>query len=512
MSRLRSVLELGLRQTREGGPALPESVLSNVLAISGAPAGVLGQGELVLARQGSADGPIHRIELPAGRDAFWLELGADQAVDEELRLSAGMVLGSWLVRQELKKARFAERRRLWEVESLRAIAEGLGGTLEQTRIADELLLHAPALLDARRGEVWLGGAAGSVPIGRVEGAVQTGLCADGSCVIAARVGGAVLTAAEAASLPDDGLLESYRIAVPIVGRRGRLGVLALAEREVRGGIAPFGPTDAETLSLFASQAAVALENAILHQQDLERERLDREIELAAVVQRELLPATLPTLPGFEISARNVPSRRVGGDVYEATLTQRGLFLLLGDVAGKGLAAALMAASLQAAVRVLLQGCPPVDELTRQLHQHFLSTTPANKFATVFLGYLREDGRLNYVSAGHNPVVIVPATGDVELLYAGGPPLGLLSGIEYQAETVTLRPGSALVAYTDGLSEAFSPTDEEFGFERIAAIAGAARGRSTESIADEIFSAVEEHTVGAPPHDDRTVLIVRRHPA
>ena len=165
-----------------------------------------------------------------------------------------------------------------------------------------------------------GGVAQAGP--RLSGAEQTGACETGECVVAARVGGAVLTPEEVISLPEQGLLEPERLAVPVIGRRGRLAVLALAEREVRGGTAPFGPTDAETLMLYASQAAVALENATLHREALEQERLERELELAATIQRQLLPTSIPTPPGFDIAARSQPSRRVGGDVYDFIATPR----------------------------------------------------------------------------------------------------------------------------------------------------------------------------------------------
>ena len=237
--------------------------------------------------------------------------------------------------------------------------------------------------------------------------------------MAARVGGAVLTPEEVLSLPEQGLLEPERLAVPVVGRRGRLAVLALAEREVRGGTAPFGHTDAETLCLYASQAAVALENATLHREALEQERLERELELAATIQRQLLPTSIPTPPGFDIAAKSEPSRRVGGDVYDFIETPQGLFLMLGDVAGKGVPAALMAASLQAAVRILVQRSPELSELTSLLHQHILASTPESKFATVFLAYLRSNGELEWVSAGHNPVVLVSPGGTIELPEGGG---------------------------------------------------------------------------------------------
>jgi serine phosphatase RsbU (regulator of sigma subunit) len=511
MTDVLSVLELALRPQREGGVPLPAAVLEDVMRGTGASGGALGRGSEVLARSGAVRQATRRHELPTGREAFWLELADGGEPADSLRVAAGVVLGSWLVREELKQARFAERRRLWEVESLRAIGQALGGTLEPARIVEELLMHVAALLDARRGEVWLIGGGVAQTGASLLGAEQTGVCDTGECVVAARVGGAVLTHEEALALSEQGLLEPGRLAVPVVGRRGRLAVLALAEREVRGGTAPFGPTDAETLSLYASQAAIALENASLHREALEQERLERELELAATIQRQLLPTSIPTPPGFDIAAKSQPSRRVGGDVYDFIETPQGLFLMLGDVAGKGVPAALMAASLQAAVRILVQRSPELSELTHLLHQHILASTPESKFATVFLAYLRNNGELEWVSAGHNPVVLVSADGACDYLKAVGPPLGLLPDVVYPSCKAVLDPGSVLLAYTDGLSEAPAPGEDgaDFGLEGIAALAVEGRARPMERLVNDLFAAVEAHTGGAPPHDDRTVLAARR---
>lgn len=509
MNAVDSMLEAGVRHAREGGVGLPEAVLARCTQAIGAASGALGQGSTILARLGLAGATGRRWDLPAGRDSFWFEAVGGIEPSSSLRTAAGFVLSSWMVREELKRTRFSERRRLWEVESLRAISEALGGTLDPARIAEELLVHATALLDARRGEVWLAAGDGAASAAQISGAGQIGICADGSCVVAARVAGEVLDHDEVVALPDQGLLEAGRLAVPVVGRRGRLGVLALAEREVRGGTTPFVPTDMETLTLFASQAAIALESASLHREAIDRERLERELEVAAVVQREIMPKQLPLVAGYELAARAAASRRVGGDVYDLVVTPRGLFVLLGDVAGKGVPAALMAASLQAAVRVLMQGFPTVEEMARQLHRHFFTTTPDNKFATVFFGYLSDGGDLRYVSAGHNPVVVVGKDGRTSLLGAGGPPLGLLPVVDYREQRACLAPGDVLIAYTDGLSEAPSAADEDFGVERIREFAIAQRFAPVATIIDRLFAAVDAYTGGAPAHDDRTVVALRR---
>ena len=512
MSSVDRLLELAARHSREGAMPLPDAVLDELLRETGAVAGVLGNGGVTLATRGTTGPGVRRHLLPGGRDDLWLETEGGAEPAPPLRLAAGVVVSMWVVREELKKARFGERRRLWEVESLRAIGEALGGTLDAVRIAEELLLHVTAMLDARRGEVWLAQRGGWRPLVRVNGAAEVQRCSDDSCFVAARVGGAVLSEAEAASLPAEGLLEPARLAVPVLGRRGRLGAIAIAEREVRGGTAPFATTDTETLSLYASQAAVALENAVLHQESIESARLERELELAAAVQRQLLPTSYPVPPGFEIAAKNEPTRHVGGDLYDIIAGRRGLHLMIADVAGKGVPAALMASSLHAAVRLLARESQSLSDLVQQLHAHLLSSMLENKFATVFLGCLREGGELEYVSAGHNPAVLVQPDGSVDLLRASGPPLGLLADVRYQSAGVTLRPGALLVVYTDGFSEAPRPDDEEdFGLTRIVDLVTARRHDTLDGIVTELFASVNRFTGGAPAHDDRSLLLLRRLP-
>jgi len=490
MSAALEVLRLAERQFREPALPIPEGVLEGMVRATGARGGLLRRGDTVLARTGVEQPAERRIELAAGGDPFSVELVGGGDPEPSLCTAARVTLATWAMRDELKSARFAERRRLWEVESLRAIAEVLGGTLESEAIAETMVLHTTALLDARRGEVWLPG--------------------QGGWRVAARVGGAVLTDEEVAGLADGGLLEERRIAVPFVGRRGRLGVVGLADREVRGGLAAFAPTDAETLALFASQAAVALENASLHHEAMERQLLERELELAAAIQRELLPREIAPLPGFEIGALTEPCRQVGGDVYDLIAAPDGMLLMLGDVTGKGVPAALMAASLQAAVRVLGRGCPAVVDLANQINHYLVGATPENKFATVFLGCLRANGRLEYVSAGHNPAVLASADGTVRLLHSSGPPFGLLADADYPSEQVEIAPGDLLLIYTDGFSEApGAGTGEDFGIERMVELTVAMRDEPFARLSAELFTAVARHTGDAPSHDDRTLLMVRR---
>ena len=130
---------------------------------------------------------------------------------------------------------------------------------------------------------------------------------------------------------------------------------------------------------------------------------------------------------------------------------------------------------------------------------------------MFLAYLRPDGSLDYVSAGHNPAIVVGPDGEAELLHSSGPPLGLLPAVTYAAQKATLPPGSLLLAYTDGFSEATDPAGEDFGTDRLVALARELRGEPLEVLVAELFVAVDRFTAGAPAHDDRTALAVRRLP-
>lgn len=511
MNALEELLGLAARSAREGSVNLPGEVLHAVLAGADVKTGALGRGEEVLAGAREESG-LRRTSLPAGRESFWIALPDEYRLDTTLAAAAGLVLSTWQMREELKRARFAERRRLWEVESLRAISEALGGTLETPRIAEELLVHVAAMLDARRGEVWLLEERRLNAVARFNGAESTGPVCDDNCTVAARIGEEILTASQVSEVPDGGILSDSIIAVPVAGRRGRLGVLALAEREVRGGLAPFGETDLETLSLYATQAAVALENAGLHRESLERERLERELELAAAIQRQLLPREFPVLPGFEVLARTEPSRHVGGDIFDVMMSPKGLLLVLSDVAGKGVPAALMAASLHSALHLLARRCPPVDELTQMLHSHLMESIPDNKFATAFIGCIRPDGTLEYVSAGHNPVVLIAGDGASSLLGSTGPPLGLLPESRFEAKSVKLYPGSLLVAYTDGFTEAQAAGDgPDFGEERLLQVVMQHRHERLADIITALLDSVDEFTGNAPAHDDRTLLALRRLP-
>jgi sigma-B regulation protein RsbU (phosphoserine phosphatase) len=274
----------------------------------------------------------------------------------------------------------------------------------------------------------------------------------------------------------------------------------------------FGEEDMQLLVSLAAVAAIRLRNVALLEEAAQRRLLEEELALARRIQETLLPAELPQLAGFELYARNIPSRRVSGDLYQALLRRDGAecVLFVADVAGKGVAASLLAAAVEAlAAGPLEDGAAPADVCAR-VSRLLYDRTPQEKYATAFLAAIEAgSGRVDYANAGHNPGLVVRAGGEVEKLGPTGVPLGILPGVTYRAASLTLAPGDTLVVYTDGITEAAREDDEELGLERLIAVCQDQRAASLSAFADAIDKAVADFVGARPPGDDRTLLVARR---
>lgn len=271
----------------------------------------------------------------------------------------------------------------------------------------------------------------------------------------------------------------------------------------------FDENDLGLVTALANVAAVKIQNAFLLEDRVERRRLEEEMRLAAQVQASLLPDHAPDLPGYSLAGSNRPCHLVGGDYYDWGLAHDGLCFALGDVAGKGAAAALMMTALRATIRA--HGHERDAELmARRINDSVCESVPPGRYATAFLAHLNPGtGRLTYVNAGHNPPLLVRADGAVERLERGGLAFGLFEWARYEAGAVELGPGDALVVYSDGVSETTSPDGEEFGPARIAAIAGNGRHVEAGGIELAIRLELEAFAAGAHPSDDRTLVVLKR---
>jgi serine phosphatase RsbU (regulator of sigma subunit)/pSer/pThr/pTyr-binding forkhead associated (FHA) protein len=301
------------------------------------------------------------------------------------------------------------------------------------------------------------------------------------------------------------------LAAPLLEREGTLGMIVLGSKVT---VRQFTEEDMELLVSVASVAALYLRNLALAEEAAERRRLAEELALARRIQLALLPQSLPELPGWELHGGNTPSRGVSGDYFAVVLRTAAsgseCVLMIADVSGKGMAASLLTASLEAfAAGPIEDGLGPA-EICARLSRLLYRRTPPEKYATAFVGALDPaTGVLRYANAGHNPPLVVRAGGDVEELPATGVPIALLPAADYEAAEARLAPGDTLVLYTDGIVEAANPEGDEYGAERLADLCRRHRQSSCAELAAALEADLEAFVSGVPFADDRTLVMARR---
>jgi len=268
----------------------------------------------------------------------------------------------------------------------------------------------------------------------------------------------------------------------------------------------------KVLTTLASVAAIRVENARLTEEQMERERLEREQQVASEIQQRFLPAAAPQLEGWELQGISFPCYEIGGDYYDFIRREDGkLVIALGDVSGKGTAAALLMSSLHAAIHAQADTHDSIVETISAVNRYLVESIPANRFVTLFYGVLDpKSGSLTFLNAGHNPPLIVHAGGTMEQLAAGGLPLGIMEGAEFREGRTQLRAGDVLVVYSDGVSEAVNPTGEEFGPTRLYEVVARNLDATAGGIRDRIESALTKFCQGTPAADDITLVIVKRN--
>lgn len=312
-------------------------------------------------------------------------------------------------------------------------------------------------------------------------------------------------------LPEGEVRERLRrtrmaLAVPLPASDQPLGLLAVGERP--SGV-PFSEEDREFAQTLARQAAAALESVRLHRVQVQKQRQDRELQIAREIQQSLFPASCPVIQGFEVAAASHSCYEVGGDYYDFIPIAGGrLALVVADVSGKGTPASILMASVHASLKALAGTAAPAL-LMERLNTFLFESTQANKFVTLFYAELDPArSSLSYVTAGHVPPYHIRADGSVSRLMAGGPALGLLEGMAFEAGEVRLESGDVLAAVTDGATEALSPDELEFGDERVCAALLAARETSAAAMVDSLVGAASCWSGSAGRSDDLTALILK----
>lgn len=265
------------------------------------------------------------------------------------------------------------------------------------------------------------------------------------------------------------------------------------------------------LTTLASVAAIRVENARLLEAQLQQERLERELQLAMEIQQRFQPTAPPTVSGYELQGISFPCYEIGGDYYDFIERDDGrLVIALGDVSGKGTAAALLMSSLHAAVHAQAGSHETLVETISAVNRYLADNIPPNRFVTLFYAELDPaSGALSFLNAGHNPPLIVHAAGTVEQLASGGLPLGIKRDAEYREGRTQLQPGDILVIYSDGVTEAASPSGEEFGPTRLYEVVSRNIDASAAGVRDRIESALTKFSQGTQAADDITLVIVKR---
>jgi serine phosphatase RsbU (regulator of sigma subunit) len=286
-------------------------------------------------------------------------------------------------------------------------------------------------------------------------------------------------------------------------------VIGLVYLDSLVGTHSFTEDDLAIVTHLAYVAAAKIETSRLLEERLEKRKLEQDMQVAAEIQRSLLPSAPPALPGYDICGINLPCRTVGGDYFDYTINDDRLLFALGDVSGKGTGAALLMTVLRAAVRGFWSEVSPAVAVERINHT-VVQNVPANKYITFFMGWMDpETGRIRYVNAGHNPPMLVRSDGTVEALHDGGMVLGLMEGVPYDEGEVDLFERDMLVVYSDGVTETWDAAGQEFGEQHLAEVIVQARDKGAAALQDTILSELEAFSGGAKGTDDRTLIVIKR---
>jgi serine phosphatase RsbU (regulator of sigma subunit) len=272
----------------------------------------------------------------------------------------------------------------------------------------------------------------------------------------------------------------------------------------------FSASDEEFLRALSDHCALAIENAQLHRELLQKQKIERDLQLARSIQRGLLPEHPPALEGFDISVSHRPSQMVGGDYYDfISLSPQTLLTVISDVEGKGVASALVMANLQATLRALVVHLHSLERIVGSVNDMILADTRATKYMSMFVGLLdQRNHTFHYINAGHVPPVVVRASGENALLKEGGMVVGIFPGVPYERGFLRLEPGDIFVGCTDGITEAMDVQSNEYGLERLAECVRRERAKPAEQIVEAVLADVDRFSRGGPHEDDRIICILK----
>jgi phosphoserine phosphatase RsbU/P len=287
----------------------------------------------------------------------------------------------------------------------------------------------------------------------------------------------------------------------------------LFDKESRSGPGAFEETDQLLLDALARQVQASLENRYLHAQALEKQKYEQDVAVAASIQQRILPASLPAIDGYDVAGINIPTKSVGGDYYDCIPLPDGRYaLVIADVAGKGIPAALLVSSLHAYLSAYIESATPLLDLASRLNRVIGRASTDDKFITAFMGILTPaTGEFDTLNAGHTATFLLRADNSIQELSTGGIPFGMLDmDFPFQSERVTLQPGDRLLLYTDGVTEAMDENgglyDTAFPLKEFVL---RHNPRKADIFIRDLISDIKRFTGRADQNDDITALYLMR---
>jgi len=322
----------------------------------------------------------------------------------------------------------------------------------------------------------------------------------------------VFAADRGAALKTFNSLES-ELVLPLMYKGEMRGILSLG-RKKSGKL--FTPEDLDLLKTVLNQSAIALENAYLFNENLQKGRMEEELKIAHDIQMGMLPEKPPEVKGLQLAARTMPAREVGGDFYDfVEFSGNGsggqVGIIIADVSGKGVSAGLLMAGARSTYRVLLDNRPSVQDAMVLANQRLKRDIRKGMFIALLYAMFEKDGRiLTFANAGQTQPVLLQPGADPTLVESEGDtfPLGIVADCDYQASTLSLVDGSVVVFYTDGVVEAMNASGELYGFERLLESVREGRGLAATSLLDKLFDDVARFVGGTEQHDDITIIVAR----
>lgn len=310
------------------------------------------------------------------------------------------------------------------------------------------------------------------------------------------------------NLSDDEFPIKSILSAPLKTKGRLIGVLNVFNKISEDG---FTLDDQRILSIIATQSAQVVENARLYDDEQLLKKIEEELKLANDIQTRLLPKTNPQIKGFDIASKSFPAKEVGGDYYDfISIDENNTVICLGDISGKGMPAALLAANLQATLRGLAQFSSSTGECLTRANKLLYRCTDMQMHATLFYGILDASKNIfHFSNAGHNPPFLIHSDKKVIRLIKGGIVLGFMEDFRIEEDSVNLKKGDTIIIYSDGITEAMDISSEEYGEENLLSIIKDSLSLDAEKIIENVFESVRSHVQDAPQSDDITIVVIKK---